>query len=102
MSELTDGLPEHWLSISKEILRYLAQNPGARDSSDGIMNWWLRTGEARKRNLDIEAILDAMVRRGWIRETKTGSSPKLYGLNENSTDDLNENLVHDLGTSLPW
>jgi hypothetical protein len=86
------------LVLSRRILKYLIQHPEACDTTDGIMDWWLRggrvgeaqTGQAKE---EVETTLEAMVGKGWLVARKTDASPKLYGINEERVSEIEAFLV---------
>jgi hypothetical protein len=86
------------LVLSRRILKYLIQHPEACDTTDGIMDWWLRggrvgeaqTGQAKE---EVEKTLEAMVSKGWLVARKTDASPKLYGINEKRVGEIEAFLV---------
>jgi hypothetical protein len=48
VSDQLDQTPSgHEERIQHELLRYLLQNPGAMDTLEGIVTWWLPRHEAR-------------------------------------------------------
>jgi hypothetical protein len=81
-------LPGKRLSVTTEVLRYLTAHPDAKDTSDGILNWWLKAGRVQGTKAEVEKILNELVVKGWILETKAGPSPTLYGVNEDRLDEI--------------
>jgi hypothetical protein len=64
------------------ILGYLCSYPDAKDTAEGVANWWLG-GEG----IDVEAAvirgsLDYLVRLGWLRATRLSAGITVYGLNQ--------------------
>ena len=84
-----------WLSASREILRYLTKHPEAKDTADGILEWWLRNGRMRLGKVEIEEILAVMVEKGWLIERKTGTTRKIYGISHERIDEI-EQLLEEL------
>jgi hypothetical protein len=59
--------------IQRDVLAYVLAHPDARDSADGIRNWWL-TGALRGiAAAEVRRALDELVRRRWI--SMTGREP---------------------------
>ena len=53
---------------AREILRYLVRHPEAKDTLEGIAQWWLG-GETRRR-VTVERALSLLLARGLILETR--------------------------------
>ena len=51
------------------ILTYLARNPTAEDTADGILQWWLIHEEIRYRMQEVEAALSELTDRGVISQS---------------------------------
>jgi hypothetical protein len=63
----------------RDILRYLLAHEGARDTIEGIAQWWLpHSGEYGAP--EIRAALIRLAHRGLIRIWKSVSARELYGL----------------------
>lgn len=63
----------------RDIVRYLLVHQDARDTMEGIVQWWLP--QSREYGLaEIRAALLRLERRGFIRIWKTVSARELYGL----------------------
>lgn len=64
--------------VQHEVLGYLARRPGACDTIEGIINWWLYD---QRRALGPETILaavDSLVAQGALHERRTQSGDLLY------------------------
>lgn len=65
------------------ILGYLCSHPDAKDTAEGVGNWWLN-GEGI--DVDPEVVrgsLDYLVRLGWLRAIARHEGITVYGLNQN-------------------
>ena len=63
----------HEASVSetaRAILDYLRKNPDARDTLDGIVQWWLPEQKLRPRIATIKEALDQLIASGSITEHK--------------------------------
>jgi hypothetical protein len=54
--------------VAKQILAYLARNPHARDTLDGIRQWWL-LNNASSSPRDVEEALRELVKQGHVFES---------------------------------
>ena len=52
--------------LADEILRYLLEHPEAKDTIDGIADWWLTERRVRQGIVEVEAALGHLVERGLI------------------------------------
>lgn len=50
--------------IAREVERYIATNPDAADTVEGIARWWLMLADVEAALTRVEAALDLLVRRG--------------------------------------
>jgi hypothetical protein len=70
--------------LMREILKHLMHHPDAKDSVEGIHNFWL---SHRSRDLSrekVRAALDYLVdQKGWLTRKLTGTAVTLYGLDKN-------------------
>jgi hypothetical protein len=53
------------LQIDAAILNYVARHPEAKDTVEGIAEWWFEP-PVRPSVAEVKATLDQMVRRGWM------------------------------------
>lgn len=81
-------MPEN---LDQQILRYLVDHPGARDSADGIRVWWLPPGSDAA-TADVEEALEDLVRRGWVEMTGEGDV-MLFGLSAQASAAIREYLA---------
>jgi hypothetical protein len=67
--------------ISLSILAYLAENPEANDTAQGIAQWWLLEREIRDQSASIERSLAALAAEGWLIARHHAGSLTQYRLN---------------------
>lgn len=65
--KLTGGCSE----LAKEILSYLARNPEADDTLEGIVQWWLLEHRIRTRTSQVQEALAELVELGLLSRTHT-------------------------------
>ena len=68
------------------ILTYLARNPTAEDTVDGILEWWLVHEEIRYRMQEVEAALAELTDRGIITQTIGEDSRARYRISPKESD----------------
>jgi len=61
---------------ARAILRYLLKHPKAKDTVEGIAQWWLE-GERRKR-MNVERAVSLLVSQGLVVETRRKGSRPYY------------------------
>jgi hypothetical protein len=67
--------------ISLRILSYLADNPEADDTPEGIAQWWLLEREIRDQTAAVQRALAELTAEGWLVTARTPGSPLRYRLN---------------------
>jgi len=87
-----EDVPTNWLHVVKQILQHFTKHPAAKDTSQGMLQWWLKEGNVPGGRAELEQILETLVNIGWLVETRISSSPKIYGLNQNRTSDIEKFL----------
>ena len=63
--------------IARDILSYLANNPDALDTPEGIMEWWLSERTAKRSVVAVEEALTELVDRGLILK-RMGQDARTY------------------------
>ncbi len=67
--------------ITQEILRYLEHYPEAKDTIDGITQWWLRREGSKRLRRDVEQAVSWLCSQGFILETRRPGVPPYYQRN---------------------
>ncbi len=67
--------------IAHEILAYLAEHPGAQDTVEGIVEWWLLEQKIKRRTAQVKEALTQLVAEGLVLERKGKDSRVYYRLN---------------------
>ncbi len=69
--------------LSSLILRYLLRHPDARDSVEGIAQWWLLAQRVEDEVENVKEALDLLIQEGLVEvEGAGGASPRrIYRLN---------------------
>jgi hypothetical protein len=81
--------------IALQILEYLKDHPQAKDTIEGISQWWLRLGEAKHRLADVEAALACLLSRDLIVSTQLKGSPQFYAVNAEKLKEISRILKDD-------
>jgi hypothetical protein len=77
-----EGLPINDESrIGNEILAYLVDHPNARDTLEGIVDWWLLERQIKFQAASVKEALSDLVDRGLILEHKGLDSHTHYRIN---------------------
>ena len=66
--------------IAEEILGYFAAHPDARDTLDGIVQWWLLEQKITVQSARVKHVLAGLVAEGLVIEGRAGES-SFYRLN---------------------
>ena len=80
--------PDNISQVQRGILNYLTQHPHAKDTLQGIIEWWLGDSRHALGVGEVQQALDGLVQRGWIAVTKRNPSSTVYGLGESHLDDI--------------
>ena len=67
--------------ISGEILKYLAEHPGAQDTVEGVTEWWIYQQRIESHAAQVEQALADLVARGLLLERKARDARFHYRLN---------------------
>ena len=85
------GLPSE---VMRWVLEYLISNPEAKDTAEGILEWWIPKGYPELGNEDVEKILDLLVLKGWLTARAVTQQEQIYGLNRKLIDQIKHYLNH--------
>lgn len=85
----------HDAEFKRSILDYLVHHPGAKDTQEGVLNWWItepRLDEGSER-VALGA-LEELVAQGWVLKRDTSNQP-IYSLNQAHLDEIRTFLTQD-------
>ena len=74
------------------LLGYLYSHPDAKDTAEGIENWWLRAREVNVDQRDVSEALNELVARDWLIRKENMSGHQIYGLNPTRRTELQQLL----------
>jgi hypothetical protein len=63
------------------LLEYLYSRPNAKDTAEGIANWWLRAHGKMVNETGVKEALNELVMSGWLIATGRIASHPIYSLN---------------------
>lgn len=75
-------------AIARRILEYLADNPEANDTFEGITEWWLLEREIRARKAEVERSLSELVSAGLVVASQSAGANTRFRLNPERTDEV--------------
>ena len=64
--------------MAEDILKYLRDHPQARDTLDGILDWWLLRERYRQRRPLVQQALDYMVGQNLVARTTNPDGVTIY------------------------
>jgi hypothetical protein len=66
---------------SHKILAYLMDNPNARDTLEGIVDWWLLQQDIKRNVALIRKTVDGLLHKGLLLERQGNDRTKYYQVN---------------------
>lgn len=85
--------PDQFLTSKRVVwllLGYLYSHPDAKDTAEGITNWWLRAHGVMVNETGVEEALNELVMSGWLTAIGRSASYPIYGLNRARVLDLQQ------------
>ena len=76
--------------IGNEILAYLVDHPNARDTLEGIVEWWLLERQIKFQTARVKEALSDLVTRGLILEKKGSNSQIHYRVKQSAYEEIQE------------
>lgn len=74
--------------IGNEILAYLIDHPKARDTLDGIVEWWLLEKQIKFQTTKVQQAVSELVTEGLLIETKESDSQVHYRINPSRFEEI--------------
>ena len=89
-----DSLVTNKTQISNEILAYLFEHPGAQDTLEGIVEWWLLERAIKFQTARVKEALSELVAKGLILEKKGSNSHIYYQVNQSKYEEIKKLFKH--------
>ena len=67
--------------VSHEVLAYLADNPDAQDTLEGVVYWWLLEERIKDRTAKVQEALDELVSEGLVVKREGRDARAHYRIN---------------------
>jgi hypothetical protein len=81
--------------VIRHILYYLTRHPDAKDTLQGVLQWWLPREPAVWDEKAAQEALDALVAKGWVIQRQLAPTQILYGLNQTKIEEV-QAFLHEL------
>ena len=79
-----------------EILAYCVEHPDAKDTVDGILNWWRRGGVAEAPVAERRSAIDLLISMGWLTRPRASSFGEIYGVNKAKLPEIRQYLKSEV------
>ncbi len=76
--------------IAREILTYLVEQPGARDTMEGIIRWWVPEQKIRIHITTVKDVIAKLVASGLILEQSGLDSRIHYRINRDKINEIRD------------
>lgn len=88
-----DPADNEFSSLVSAILTHVVQHPDAKDSIDGIRDFWLPPQTGRPSRDKVRQVLDHLVdEKRWFTRKVSGAAVTLYGLDKNTLPQVRQYL----------
>jgi hypothetical protein len=81
-------ITKEFLMVIRHILQYWLVHPEAKDTLQGILQWWLPGDRAEQGAEAVQAALEALVAQRWVTRRQTLPAPAFYGLNQDKREEI--------------
>ena len=87
--------------IAYDILAYMAENPDAQDTLEGIVGWWLSEQEVKSNTALVGEALTELVNRGLILARRCKDARTYYKVNRRKLKEISALLTRPGGADAP-
>jgi hypothetical protein len=81
-------LPDSLRALAKAVVAYVARHPDARDTSEGIAEWWIRHQRFRYAASDVARVLTFLVARGLLLKDRGPDGREHYEVNPAKREEI--------------
>ena len=81
--------------IAHNVLSYLVEHSAARDTFEGIVEWWLLEQKIKRDTAEVKAVLDELAEKKLILEHKTPDRRIHYRVNRRKEKEIRALLTRD-------
>jgi hypothetical protein len=74
--------------MEEDIMHYLLDHPGAKDTLDGIARWWVLEQRVKREVMEVQRAVAGLVRRKWLLERRGADAQVHYRLNPAKTGQI--------------
>jgi hypothetical protein len=75
---------------SLDILTYLASNPGAQDTLEGVAEWWLLEQKIKNHTAEVKEALEDLIWRGLVLEHRGKDERSHYRVNRRKLKEISK------------
>jgi len=76
------------LEIARAILRYLERNPDAKDTLEGIAQWWILRDWTERRVAEVERAVSLLVSKDFVVPCPREAQSPFYQLNRQKEEEI--------------
>ena len=85
---LSDNFTTEQSEIARDVLSYLADNPQAQDTLEGIVEWWILQRRIESQTAKVKSVLAELAAKGFILERKGSDSQVRYLINGHKQEEI--------------
>ena len=74
--------------ITHDVLSYMLENVAAKDTLEGIVEWWLLEKKIERNTAEVKSVLDELAAKDLIVELRTPDSRIHYQINRNKQTEI--------------
>jgi len=76
------------VEVVRAILRYLEENTGAKDTLEGIAQWWLLREWSKRKIVEVEGAVSLLLSKDLIVETRRDGVQPYYRINHEKREEI--------------
>lgn len=87
--------------LRRAILTYCAAHPDAKDTAEGIVNWWFPATSPPWSHAEVKQALDGLIAEGWLTRRKLRQSNAIYSVNKEKIAEIENYLSRSASGAKP-